>query len=80
MIETNQAYSFIIDNEICTQDEADLVTSINGYNVETINDIIYCRTGYHDIEQLYNCEPSGFDFSMVDGLEDDEDEDERGNE
>lgn len=76
MIETNQAYSFVIDNGICTQDEADLVTSINGYNVEAINDIIYCRTGYHDIEQLHDCEPDGFDFSMIDGLEDEEDEEE----
>lgn len=75
MIETNQAYSFIIDNEICTQDEADLVTAINGFNIEAINDILYCRTGYHDIEQLHDCEPNGFDFSMVDGL-DDEDEEE----
>lgn len=75
MIETNQAYSFIIDNGICTQDEADLVTSINGYNIEAINDILYCRTGYHDIEQLHDCEPYGLDFSMIDGLDDEEDED-----
>lgn len=82
MIETNQAYSFVIDNGICTQDEVDLVTSINGYNVEAINDIVYCRTGYHDIEQLHDCEYDSFDFSMVDGLEDDdeEDEEEGGNE
>lgn len=77
MIETSQAYDFIIDNGICTEGEAELVTSINGYNVEAINDIIYCRTGYHDIEQLHDCEPYGLDFSMVDGLDDeDEDEDE----
>lgn len=76
MIETSQAYNFIIDNEICTEAEAELVTSINGYNVEAINDIIYCRTEYHDIEQLHDCEPSAFDFSMVDGLDEDEDEDE----
>ncbi len=72
MINVNQAYEFLINNEICTEAEADLVTSINGYNVEAINDIIYCRTGYHDIEQLHECEPYGLDFSMVDGLEDEE--------
>lgn len=74
MINVNQAYDFIIDNEKCTEAEADLVTSINGYNVEAINDIIYCRTGYHDIEQLHDCEPSGLDFSMVDGLDEDDEE------
>ena len=75
MIDTNQAYNFIIDNEICTEAEADLVTAINGFNIEAINDIIYCRTGYHDIEQLHDCEPKNFNFDMVYGLED-EDEDE----
>lgn len=78
MIDVNQAYNFIVDNEICTEAEAELVTSINGYNIEAINDIIYCRTGYHDIEQLHDCEPYGLDFSMIDGLEEDEDDDEEG--
>ena len=46
----------IINYGIATDDELQLVTSINGYSVESLNDVIYCRTGYHDIEQFEECE------------------------
>lgn len=39
---------------IATDDEIKLVTDINGLTEETLNDIIYARTGYHSIEQLQN--------------------------
>ena len=42
----------LVDMGIATDEELQLVTSINGYNIDTLNDIIYVRTGYHDIEQL----------------------------
>jgi hypothetical protein len=29
-----------------------LVTKINGFSVETMNDILYVRTGYRSIEQI----------------------------
>ena len=52
----NAIYDFIVKYEIATEQEIDLVTSINGYNVETLNDIIYARSGYHDMEQYCDCE------------------------
>lgn len=45
-------WSLLVDMEIATDEELQLVTAINGYNIDTLNDIIYVRTGYHDIEQL----------------------------
>jgi hypothetical protein len=42
----------IVEMDIATEEELDLVTAINGYNIESLNDIIYVRTGYRDIEQL----------------------------
>ena len=48
----NDIYQILLDYEIATENELQLVTSINGYNIETLNDIIYCRTAYRDIEQL----------------------------
>lgn len=42
----------IIEYGIATAEELELVTSINGYNNDTLNDVIYVRTGYRDIEQL----------------------------
>lgn len=35
-----------------TQGELELVTCINGYKEETLNDVIYARTGYRHYEQL----------------------------
>ena len=52
----NNIYNFIVELEIATEQEIDLVTSIVGYNVETLNDIIYARSGYHDMEQYCDCE------------------------
>jgi hypothetical protein len=37
---------------IATEKEIMLVTKINGFSVETMNDILYARTGYRSIEQL----------------------------
>lgn len=45
-------WELLVDMGIATDEELQLVTSINGYNIDTLNDIIYVRTGYHDIEQL----------------------------
>jgi hypothetical protein len=52
----NDIYEILLDYEIATGNELELVTSINGYNIETLNDIIYCRTAYRDIEQLIEYE------------------------
>ena len=46
-----QLWDQIKDYDIATEDELQLVTTINGYSIESLNDIIYVRTGYHDIEQ-----------------------------
>lgn len=45
-------WGLLVDMEIATDEELQLVTSINGYNIDTLNDVIYVRTGYHDMEQL----------------------------
>lgn len=45
-------WEMLVDMEIATDEELQLITSINGYNIDTLNDVIYVRTGYHDMEQL----------------------------
>ena len=37
---------------IATEEEIQLVTKINGWSIETMNNILYARTGYRDIEQF----------------------------
>lgn len=49
---TDQIYDYLHMNGIATKEEIVLVTKINGFSVETMNDILYVRTGYRSIEQL----------------------------
>lgn len=68
----NSLFDFIITNGIATEEEAQLVCCINGSSVDTLNDIIYARTGYHDAQQLNDFEPENYDFSMLEIDEEEE--------
>lgn len=46
-----QAWEFLLENNIATNEEITLVTCINGYTTETLRRILYARTGYRDFEQ-----------------------------
>ena len=48
----DEYYQKIIDLNIATEKELELITTINGYNFETLNDVIYARVGYRDLYQL----------------------------
>lgn len=50
-------WEFIIDNNIATESELQLVTSINGLSEETMNDVIYAKKGLRDYEQ---CTSEGY--------------------
>jgi len=52
----NEVWEFIIDESIATDEELQLITSINGYNLEALNDVIYARSGYHTMEQYKESE------------------------
>ena len=47
-----KVWDYLLETKIATENELQLVTNINGYNEETMNDIIYSKTGYRDLEQL----------------------------
>ena len=44
-------YNRILELGIATEEEIDLVTGINGYSISSMDDIVYARTGYADLEQ-----------------------------
>lgn len=52
MTDTSQVWDYLLENGIASEETLRVVTSINGYNIETLNAILYAVTGYHDIEQL----------------------------
>ena len=52
MTDIEDVITFLEEEGIGTGEEIDLVTKISGYNLGTINDIIYVRTGCRNYEQL----------------------------
>jgi hypothetical protein len=50
--DVNVLWDELIENELFTWDELRLLTNINGYSVETLNDAIFSRYGYRDYEQM----------------------------
>ena len=50
----NEIHDFIIDFGIATEKEVSLVTSINGYNEDSLNNIIYSRTSYPGWDTIGN--------------------------
>ena len=44
-------WTFLDEYGIATQEELQLVTAINGTNVETMEDVLYVRTGYRSFAQ-----------------------------
>lgn len=76
-------WDFIIDNNIATESELQLVTDINGWNEETMNDVIYAKIGLRSYEQCKDEGYSGTDeldsYYCIDeeeGYEDEEEEEE----
>lgn len=43
---------YLIENNIATKEEITLVCNINGHSQETLDDILYARTGYRSFEQI----------------------------
>lgn len=48
----DQTWQLLLDYEIATENELHLVTNINGYKIETLESIIYARTGLNSVDQL----------------------------
>jgi len=46
-----EAWEFMLEFEIACNREIILVTNINGLRLDVLNDIIFCRTGYRDIDE-----------------------------
>ena len=50
--DTEELYDYLMDCEVATENEISLVCSINGTNLDSLESILYSRTGYHDLEQI----------------------------
>ena len=48
----NELWDNLINGGYFTEEELELVTNINGYSLETLEDAIYARHGVRDWDQL----------------------------
>ena len=53
-MDTETAYEALIEAGVATEDELALVTNINGYSLETLEAVLYARTGYRDLVDYLN--------------------------
>lgn len=44
-------WQYLIDYNIATENELILITKINGLNLQTLQDILYARTGHRNFAQ-----------------------------
>lgn len=56
MMNVNEMYDELVAYGIASPEEIDLVTCINGFREEVLNDILYARTGYRDIDDYIEAE------------------------
>lgn len=68
MHDVDYLFNLLVELELFTEDELRLVTYINGYNLESLENCLYARYGYRDIEQFLE------DLGL-EGLNDEEEED-----
>lgn len=55
-MDVNEIYSYMIDYGLVSEEALNIITNINGYNEDTLNDVLYCVSGYHDIKQYLEYE------------------------
>lgn len=51
-MDIDQVWQLLLDYDIATENELHLVTNINGYNMKSLESIIYSRTGLNSVDQL----------------------------
>lgn len=48
----NKIFDLLIEYSVATQEELELMTCLDGYNVDAFNDVMYAITDYPLIEQI----------------------------
>lgn len=48
----DQIWDLFINLGVCSEETLQVITSINGYNLETMKDVLYVTTGLRSLEQV----------------------------
>ncbi len=51
-VKLEEYWCYLIESGIATEEELRLVTYILGYSEETLDSVLYARTGYRTIDQI----------------------------
>ena len=54
--ETTRLWDWLIETGTATEDELVLVTTLNGTTLDSLESVLYCRTGYRSLEQINEME------------------------
>jgi hypothetical protein len=49
--EINKLWDLLVNYELASEESLKLVTCLNGYTLETMENVLYALTGYHSYEQ-----------------------------
>ena len=52
----DELWDYLLETQLATEEELQLVTSINGFSLETLESILYVRTAYRSLEQIKEME------------------------
>lgn len=54
----SETWDYLIDTGLVSEDALRLLTDINGYSIDTMNDALYAVSGYRDLKQYIESEES----------------------
>jgi hypothetical protein len=55
-LNVNELWAELVERDLFIDKELQLLTNINGFSIETLNDALYSRYGYRDYEQMMQYE------------------------
>jgi hypothetical protein len=59
--EQNELWDYLVETMTATEDELRLVCSINGTSLDTLESVLYSRTGYISLEQILEMENDNYE-------------------
>lgn len=52
----DELWDYLLETNTATEEEMSLVTSINGWSLDSLESILYSRTGYRSLAQIKELE------------------------
>lgn len=49
---TDDMWDYLVENDIASTETLEVITSINGMSMDTLEDVLFAVTGYRSVDQL----------------------------